>query len=223
MFLEKCEKKAIDGTTYEISNNTQVEIWNCKTKIVEIFNCLDPGMFEMSITPDTYVSWKKELIKHIKEWDKMYTKHIKSGYVEMSAIHSSAMKPLSDLLESNQNLHFFEELMKKKKDLPTFRHEALEEKFCGHLTRVCEIFRDYGEMKESFNVKQMLSILKTPGWAESPPLIFYISPLQHALTDMRNCLLDIEKRGHLHCKYIVEENTELLQKTSITLQKDATA
>jgi hypothetical protein len=33
----------------------------------------------------------------------------------------------------------------------------------------------------------------------------------------------MEKRGHLHCKYILEENTELLQKTSITLQKDATA
>jgi hypothetical protein len=30
MFFEKAEKKAIDGTTYEISNNTGVEIWNCK-------------------------------------------------------------------------------------------------------------------------------------------------------------------------------------------------
>jgi hypothetical protein len=49
MFLEKCEKKFIDGVTYEISNNTQVEIWNCKSKIVEFFNFLDPSMFDMSI------------------------------------------------------------------------------------------------------------------------------------------------------------------------------
>jgi hypothetical protein len=101
MFLEKCEKKTIDGITYEISNSTQVEMWNCKSKIVEIFNYLDPGMMEMQLNVDTYVSWKKELVKLLKEWDKLYTKHIKSGYVEMNAIHVSAMKPLTELLESN--------------------------------------------------------------------------------------------------------------------------
>jgi hypothetical protein len=209
MFLEKCEKKSIDGVMYEITNNSQVEIWNCKTKIVEIFNFMDPSMFDMSLTPDSYISWKKELVKHLKEWDKIYTKHIKSGYVEMSLIHSTAMKPLSELLESNLNLHFFEELAKKKKDLPAFRHEALEDKFAGHLTRVCEIFRDFGNLKEHFHIKQMLQILKINGWKESPPLSFYLFPLQHALTDMRNCLLDMQKKGHLHCKYIVEENEEL--------------
>jgi len=30
MFFDKCEKKSIDGTAYEITNGTQVEIWNCK-------------------------------------------------------------------------------------------------------------------------------------------------------------------------------------------------
>ena len=88
MFLEKCEKKSIDGTTFEISNSTQVEIWNCKGKLVEIFNTLDPGMMEMQLTHETYVSWKKELVKMLKEWDKLYTKHIKSGFVEMNAIHT---------------------------------------------------------------------------------------------------------------------------------------
>jgi hypothetical protein len=34
MFLEKCEKKVIDGVTYEITNSTSVEIWNCKEKVV---------------------------------------------------------------------------------------------------------------------------------------------------------------------------------------------
>jgi hypothetical protein len=108
MFLEKCEKKSIDGVTYEITNATQVEMWNCKTKIVDIFIYLDPEMMEMQVKPDTYVSWKKELVKHLKEFDKLYTKHIKSGYVEMNGIHTSAMKPLTDLLESNLNLHFIE-------------------------------------------------------------------------------------------------------------------
>jgi hypothetical protein len=30
MFFDKVEKKQIDGQMYEISNGTQVEIWNCK-------------------------------------------------------------------------------------------------------------------------------------------------------------------------------------------------
>lgn len=152
MFLEKCEKKFIDGVTYEITNGTQVEMWNCKSKLVELFNYLDPGMMDMQLNPDSYVSWKKELIKMLKEWDKLYTKHIKSGFVEMNAIHMSAMRPLTDLMDSNLNLHFLEELMKKK-EVPAFRFEALEDKFSIHLTRVCEIFRDYGNLKESFNIK----------------------------------------------------------------------
>lgn len=37
MFFEKCEKKSIDGTNYEITNGTQVEIWNCKQMINDIY------------------------------------------------------------------------------------------------------------------------------------------------------------------------------------------
>jgi hypothetical protein len=52
----------------------------------------------------------------------------------------------------------------KKKEVPKFRFEALEEKFIGHMTKVCEIFTSYGRLKESFNIKQMLTTLKTPEW-----------------------------------------------------------
>jgi hypothetical protein len=152
LWVEKVEKKEIDGTTYEISNGSQVEIWNCKTAINEIYTALDPSMFDMQLTPENYITFKKELISKLKNFDKMYTKHIKSAYVEMSAIHNQAMLPLSNLLESNRNLHFLEELMKKK-EVPKFRFEALEEKFIGHMTKVCEIFTTYGKLKESFNIK----------------------------------------------------------------------
>ena len=97
----------------------------------------------------------------------------------------------------------------KKKDVPGFRYDALEEKFAGHLTKVCEIFRDYGTLKEQFHIKQMLHILKIEGWRESPPLCFYLSPLANALTDMRECLLKMNSEGILHCKYIIEDNEEL--------------
>ncbi len=152
MYFEKVEKKFIDGTTYEISNGSQVEIWNCKTAINEIYVALDPSMFDMSITVENYISFKKELIQKLKAFDKLYTKHMKSAYIEMNNIHTQAMKPLSELLESNRNLHFLEELMKKK-EVPKFRFEALEDKFIGHMTKICEIFATYGKLKESYNIK----------------------------------------------------------------------
>jgi hypothetical protein len=96
-----------------------------------------------------------------------------------------------------------------KKEMPAFRHEALEEKFVGHVIRVCEIFRDYGNLKDYFNIKQMLHILKVPDWKKSPPLAFYLTPLSNALTDMRACLLKLNEEGVLHCKYIIEDNAEL--------------
>jgi hypothetical protein len=208
MFFSKVEKTTIDGVLYEISNSCQVEIYNCKETVTNIFIALDPGNFEIHMTVENYLTWKKELVSLLKTFDKLYTKHIKMGYVEMNAIHSTAMKPLTDLLEANINLHFFEELQKKK-ELPKFRHEALEDKFIGFYTRVCEIFRDFGRLKEYFHIKQMLTILKTENWRESPPLSFYFTPLKDALTDARDCMLKMHKEGHLHCKYIIEENTEL--------------
>jgi hypothetical protein len=110
MYFAKVEKISIDGVGYEISNASQVEIWNCKTAINDIYNALDPSMFDMNITVENYLPWKKELVAKLKAFDKLYTKHIKSGYVEMNTIHTTAMQPLTDLLEANINLHFFEEL-----------------------------------------------------------------------------------------------------------------
>jgi hypothetical protein len=90
---------------------------------------MEPDMMNMSLTPDSYTSWKKELIKFLKDFDKLYVKHIKSGFVEMSAIHQKAMQPLVELMNSNYNFHALEQMEKKHSDLPSFRKEALSEKF----------------------------------------------------------------------------------------------
>ena len=44
MIFEKVqeEKKFIDGTTYTISNNAAVDMFNCKEALVDIFNHIDP-------------------------------------------------------------------------------------------------------------------------------------------------------------------------------------
>ena len=129
MFFDKVDKKSIDGTTFDISNGTMVEIWNCKQQIFDIYSYLEPDMMNMQLNADTYTSWKKELIKYLKDFDKLYVKHIKSGFVEMNAIHTSAMKPLVDIMSSNYNLNNLELLEKKNPDLPSFRRQALQDKF----------------------------------------------------------------------------------------------
>ena len=139
MFFEKVEFTTIDGTMYPLSNDAQVELWNCKTAIVDIFNKLDPDTIEMDGRgPDTLASWKKEFVKMLKEWDKLYVKHSskKGTYEEMNTLHMSAMKPLTELIEANKNFHHLELMIyarKKKGDnlpIPQFRYNALEEKFC---------------------------------------------------------------------------------------------
>ena len=53
-------------------------MFNCKEAISEIFRFMEPETMEMECTFDNWQSWKKDLIKHCKEWEKCYTKHVKS-------------------------------------------------------------------------------------------------------------------------------------------------
>lgn len=86
MIFEKVqeEKKFIDGTTYTISNNAAVDMFNCKEALVDIYNILDPQQMDLDCTHENYTGWKKELVKKCKEWEKLYNKHIKTTYPEMS-------------------------------------------------------------------------------------------------------------------------------------------
>ena len=65
------------------------------------------------------------MVKLLKDWDKCYVKHMKSTYPEMNGHHMRAMQPLTNLVESNLNFHFLEEMLKNKKDysdIPDFRY-----------------------------------------------------------------------------------------------------
>ena len=88
----------------------------------------------------------------------------------MNEIHTNCMRPLVHVMESNREFHQLEMLEKrlrekeKKEEIPTFRHEALETKFCEHLEILCTYFRDYGELKDFFNTRRMLDLLKLEDW-----------------------------------------------------------
>jgi hypothetical protein len=69
----------------------------------------------------------------------------------------------------------------------------------------------------------MLSLLDTPGWKNETPLAFYLTPLADSLKDVRDCLLKMHSEGPLHCKYIIENNEELMKKACEMVKKDVVA
>jgi hypothetical protein len=69
----------------------------------------------------------------------------------------------------------------------------------------------------------MLQILDTTGWKNETPLAFYLTPLFDGLKDVRECLLKMHHEGPLHCKYIIENNEELMKKTCEMVKKDVVA
>ena len=54
MFFEKKEEVTIDGSKYQISNGAMVELFNCKSSVVDILNFLDDFTVGEARTPDTY-------------------------------------------------------------------------------------------------------------------------------------------------------------------------
>ena len=65
-------------------------------------------------------------------------------------------------------------------------------------------------MKETeFDIPQLISTLKIPGWKKIAPFEFYLTPLQKSLKDVRDELSDLEKNGILYVYYIIEKNEEL--------------
>lgn len=177
MFFEKCETIKIDGTAYEISNGAQVDMWNCKGAICEVYAFLDAGTVDMNCAFDTYQQWKKDLLKLLKEWDKLYVKHMKAIFPEMDKIHQQAMEPLNKLIDANVNYYRLEQMIKEKREVPIFRKNALELEFCNHFTVICNIFRDFGDLKDHFDIVQMMKTLKIEDWKNITPFAYYLNPL----------------------------------------------
>jgi hypothetical protein len=112
---------------------------------------------------------------------------------------------------------------KEYQEVPVFRHLALEEEFCKFLTGTCEIFKDYGELKDHFDIKQMLKVLKIQDWKKCPPFNFYLTPLEDSIKTVRNDLLKMHKDGPLFIKYIIENNKGLQSDTQAMVKKDLIA
>ena len=223
MFFKKGEEIRIDGHTYPISNGANVDCINCKFFVAGTL-CTQIGrdMFD-TLEADTYAAWRKDTVKVLKDWDKIYVKHQKNINKEILSIHDAAFKPLFELWEANLNFHNINKMIDKNIEVPVFRFEALEEQFVQKMTKICEIFTLFGKLENPYNIRQMLEVLKTPNWKDIHPFAFYLQPLRDALDDVIAELLRMQKAGFLRSHYILELNTELMDKIITMVKCDNTA
>lgn len=160
IFFTKNQEKTIDGTTFTVTNDTKVHIWNSKQAIANIEIHLDPEMFETTLTPESLNTWRKDLIKLLKDFDKLYVQHIKPStkskqysHDEMAGYHKTAMTPLVELMDSNWNFKKHEIMMEKDKSLPVFRFNALEERFVVDFTNFNNVIKQYGNLKDYYDIR----------------------------------------------------------------------
>ena len=92
-----------------------------------------------------------------------------------------------------------------KTNVPDFRSVALEEQFCIHLSELCRIFKDFGDLNgEAYDIYQMQKTLKIENWKQIVPFEYYLTPLQLSVKKVRDELLRMEKAGPLFSRYIIE-------------------
>lgn len=139
-------------------------------------------------------------------------------------MHDAAMMPLTLVMKANSNFLQLQEMLKAKDaNIPEFRHAALEEEFCKHLSELCRIFKEFGDLNDVYDITQMINTLKLHNWKEIVPYEFYLTPLDNALKKVRMELVRMEKAGPLRCKYIIEQNKDLMDFTLTMVKKDLLA
>ena len=139
----------------------------------------------------------------------------------MAEVHSSGMKPLTQLIDANLNFQKLEKMIATPKtEVPEFRTIALEEQFCEKLTTCCQIFKDFGTLNDHFDIRQMIKTLKIEDWQKIKPFWYFLTPLLKSINVVRATLHQMHKDGHLRIKYIIEDNKELVKQCTDMIKKD---
>jgi hypothetical protein len=174
----------IDDIYYEMTNGSKNGFWNSKLLQIEVMRqAMEINDSNSSITPETLAASKKAFIAELKKLDKDYIKHKKNVHPELNGFIQTALKPLINVMDSNFEMLKIEELMKKQ-DIPDFRFNALEEKFCITMEALLKILTSHGPLKEEYKMQRMLNIFKYKDWEASTPMAHYLQPLKQSIYDL---------------------------------------
>ena len=92
------------------------------------------------------------------------------------------------------------------------------------MTKVCDILRDYGDLKERpYDIRHMLEILKIHNWKNIPPFKFILDPLEKAFNDVDEELRRMRTAGLLRSRYVIEKNEELASRIRAMVEADLEA
>lgn len=222
MFFERCETIRIDGKLYEVSNASNVDHFNCKLAMCQLWALTLSQDSVGDLSVDNYLQWKKDAIKALKDWDKMYVKHEKTTNKELGLIHATAFIPLTDLWEATNNYYNINKMVANGVKVPDFRTKALEDQFILKMTTVCDILANYGQLgkERPYDIRQMLQVLKIENWREIKPFKFFLQPLLNALNEVIEELLRMRKAGPLKSRYFIEHNEVLQEKVIKMIEYD---
>lgn len=148
MFWERGEAIRIDDQVHEISNFANVDHFNCKQALCGIWQVqFDPERVA-DLNMDDWVAWKKESVKTLKEFEKMYVKHEKVTNKELGGYIAISFIPLTDMWEANWNYFNIMKMIESGANVPDFRFKAVEDKFVEKMTRLCTLLTNYGVEEE---------------------------------------------------------------------------
>lgn len=204
----------IDDQAHEISNFANVDHFNCKSKIaVDIWaDKFDPDKIE-DLNAENWVSWKKETVKVLKEFEKMYQKHEKVTNKELGGYIALSFVPLTDCWDANWNYFNILKMINDGVNVPEFRFKAIEDKFIEKMTRLCTILTNYGEeeqrLRQPWDIRQQLWVLKIENWKNIKPFAYYLETLNDNLSKVIEELLNMRKAGELRARYSMPLNYEL--------------
>lgn len=109
-------------------------------------------------------------------------------------------------------------------EVPEFRYKALEDQFILKMTKVCDILRDYGDLKERpYDIRHMLEILRINNWKNIPPFNFVLEPLEKAFNEVDEELRRMKAAGSLRSRYVIEKNEELAKRIRTMVEADIEA
>lgn len=140
-----------------------------------------------------------------------YAKYAKSkSYKGILEVILTEIRPLEQLILSNDSLEFFEEKIKKGEVIPDFRLAAAKELFIKSLDDACKILLKCKETERPFDTAVMLKRFDIPNWKSIRAYEFFLSNLEKHYTIFRDILKMMHKIGRNRWFYELSKNSEFL-------------
>ena len=217
--------KHCDGLSLEFPKAWVDPARYCREAFIEVWNSL--GDIE-KVDDTTYSQDVSKFKKKLGEFDKTYMKH-NSLHKNTYGFMTQILKPLTDVMESNQNLYALEVRAHPKKRwfkavAPDFRLEACTDTLVKDMTALIERLKktDTEGIMSVPDIKACLEKQKID-CTDSNSLKFFINNLKNSWKGLRFALRQKTKATINRCKMPLKENEEICEAIRDVIKHDTIA